>query len=314
MTVEEQKEEKPYVPKEVEKRSSLKIQSLNEIHPLDDEYVFEVMPHNILSFTLNGEAFTYGNLKFKNDELLAKTYVFPKEETTLTIEIETKGLYGDKSEEIFTVERPTVNQETIAKAEEELKKAEAEMQAFENLKSKFNYKYDEFNDSGHYAHKRWDGVWPRRKTITGILLDSGHRALYSNYFGSDWLFHEKIHVIVGDKKYTSETVGSLDDSNNREVVSGGVFERITFVETQDNGILKAIAQNTDKEIKVRFEGDKYSDATLSNQDVLALKDVYDLSEKLKNPPQETDELRKNLEELQAILDAQNSDGSLFTHN
>lgn len=158
--------------------------------------------------------------------------------------------------------------------------AEKNKKAFENLKRKFTYKKDEFKDIGFYTHKTWGKNWKNRCTLTSDVNSSGYVWLNSNYSREDWLFHTRIIVKIGDETIRSEEVPTYSDNHRTDNAGGRVWEVITY--NDDKGILKAIAENSDKKIKVRFEGDKYyHDVTLSSKDKLALKDCYELGQLIK---------------------------------
>lgn len=158
----------------------------------------------------------------------------------------------------------------------QLKNVEKEIK---RLATNFTYEEDEFKDVGFYTHKRWGKYWPNRKTLTSGVNSSGYVWLRSNYSADDWIFHTSITVLVGDDKYQSEQVPTFSDKNVRDNDAGRVWERITFNNTD---ILKAIAENPNATVKVRFNGREfYSDQTLSSSDKKALKDCYDLAQAIK---------------------------------
>ena len=165
-----------------------------------------------------------------------------------------------------------------AKIEKEKTLAESKKK-LEKLKRKFTYKKDEFQDVGFYTHKRWGKYWPNRKTLTSGVNSTGYAWLRSNYSDDDWLFHTSIYVLIDDRKLTSPTVPTHSDKHITDNDGGRIWEVVTYDNTT---ILKEIAENADKKIKVRFNGSKfYNDATLSARDKQALKECYELGELLK---------------------------------
>jgi hypothetical protein len=180
----------------------------------------------------------------------------------------TDSLYKTKISEIKE------NKELEIKNEkEEIKKN------FEKLKQKFNFKKDEFQDIGFYTHKTWGKYYQNRKTLTSGVNSDGYAWLRSNYSSNDWLFHTSIYVLIDDKKLSSPTVETYNENNIQENDGGRIWEIVTYNNTD---ILKEIAGNLDKIIKVRFNGSQhYDDTTLSKSDKQALKDCYELSEMIK---------------------------------
>jgi hypothetical protein len=160
----------------------------------------------------------------------------------------------------------------------EIKKEEIEKN-FEKLKQKFSYKKDEFQDIGFYTHKTWGKYYQNRKTLTSGVNSDGYAWLRSNYSSDDWLFHTSIYVLIDDKKLSSPIVETYNENNIQENDGGRIWEIVTYNNTD---ILKEIAENSDKIIKVRFNGSQhYDDTTLSKSDKEALKDCYELSESIK---------------------------------
>lgn len=178
-------------------------------------------------------------------------------------------LFNEKSDSINKTYQITIN-------EQNQKKIDSLNAVLSKLKSKFTYKKDEFNNTGFYKHKRWGKYWPNRKTLTSYVNSNGYAFFVSNYSGDDWLFHTSISVLIDEKKFTSENVPSFSDNNLTDHDSGRVWEVITYLES--DLILKEIAENTDKTIKVRFNGREfYDDTTLSSADKQALSDCYNLA-------------------------------------
>jgi hypothetical protein len=166
----------------------------------------------------------------------------------------------------------------IAEIEKEKTLAESRKK-LDKLKRNFTYKKDEFQDIGFYTHKSYGKYWPNRKTLTSGVNSSGYAWLRSNYSDDDWLFHTSIHVLVGERKLTSPTVETFSEKNKTDNNGGRIWEVVTYDNTE---ILREIAENTDKTIKIRFNGREfYNDATLSASDKQALKDCYELGELIK---------------------------------
>ena len=159
------------------------------------------------------------------------------------------------------------------KKEEEKQKALKEV---DKLKAKFFYEEDEFNNIGFYTHKTWGKYWPIRKTLTIGVNSKGYYYLKSNYYSSDWLFHEKIKVKIGENQYESHKVPRHDKNNKTDVAGGNIYEVITYNEEKE--IIKAIAENVNEKITVRFIGTEfYDDVVLSAKDKNAIKDAYNLA-------------------------------------
>jgi hypothetical protein len=151
------------------------------------------------------------------------------------------------------------------------------------LKKNFVYKKDEFNNIGWYIQKSQtvDASWNRKCLKTHVNSD-GYIYLEDQYYADDWIFHTSIQVKIGDSIYNSEVIETFNANNKTENSGGSVWENINYTDGKDNGIIKAIASNVGKEVKVRFNGKEYySDFTLSTRDKQAIKESYELSELIK---------------------------------
>jgi hypothetical protein len=148
------------------------------------------------------------------------------------------------------------------------------------LKKNFMFKEDEFKKVGWYIHKNQttENSWSR-KFLKAHISSTGYIYLEDQYYASDWIFHTSISVKIGDKIYESSTVETFDENNKTENSGGSVWENINYLGEQDKQIIVAIAGNTEKEIKVRFNGKQYtSDFVLSKKDKEAIKEGYELAE------------------------------------
>lgn len=146
---------------------------------------------------------------------------------------------------------------------------------FNILKKKFKSKKDEFNNVEWFTHKNQVGLCCRNYLMAHVNLN-GFMYLEDQYYSSDWIFHTSIQVKIGNKVYNSYTVETYSKNNRTDNSGGSVWENIDYIDG-DNGIIKAIADNYDKEIKVRFNGrEYYHDFTLPKSDKEAIKDSYRL--------------------------------------
>lgn len=151
---------------------------------------------------------------------------------------------------------------------------------FNQLVKNFIEVKDEFKDLSFYYHRNWGKNWLNRKTLTAYVNSNGYRFLKSNYHDDDWIFHSSVSVKIGDDMYTSSTVPRYEDNNVTKATGGGVYEIVTY--TRENNIIEKIGLNTDKKIKVRFQGDQFHhDVSLWKTDKEAMRDVYRLGYLLK---------------------------------
>ncbi|QHL87449.1 hypothetical protein GU926_08360 [Nibribacter ruber] len=169
--------------------------------------------------------------------------------------------------------------ESIKLKEERIASAKKQIIA---LKKSFHHDKDEMSGRGWYDHKVWGKGYPEKNALTCTVFDSGHIMLRSFYTGDDWLFHESVSVKVGEERIDSDAIPSYDDSNRRDNSGGTVWESITYDSDEENGIIALIAQNVEKKILVRLNGDQYyKDITLTKIEKQAIADAYRLSNLIK---------------------------------
>ena len=75
---------------------------------------------------------------------------------------------------------------------------------------------DEFNKIGFYRHKQWGNNWPNRTTLTTGLNSRGGIWLRSNYYGSDWIFHTQIIVLIDGVSYKSAIVETYNPEHRTD--------------------------------------------------------------------------------------------------
>lgn len=150
------------------------------------------------------------------------------------------------------------------------------------LKAKFVF--DEA--TGYYYAKHWNRTWPKRKTLTADINQTGYFFLCSNYYDDKAIKHTKIKVTIGEEVFESDAV-ELDSQDHRTEKAGAKnFEVNYYTNYRDKGILKAIANSSsDAEIKVAFIGKTTRESILPKSDIQALKDCHNLSLVLRSTPQ-----------------------------
>jgi hypothetical protein len=160
---------------------------------------------------------------------------------------------------------------------------EADKKQLADLKTKFDYKYDEFKNIGWYQAKTQavDSTWDE-KMLKVHVNNTGYLYLSDQYYGDDWIFHTRIEVKIGEAIYRSEDIPTYSPENKQDNSGGSVWETISYTDGKDNGIIHAIAESGDATIRVRFTGERETrDFTLTKRDRQAIKDGYQLSELLK---------------------------------
>lgn len=155
-----------------------------------------------------------------------------------------------------------------------------------DVKDKFYVVNDKMENRKIYIHKNLANKdfiddsdieldFKRTGLLTKIIQSKNSTKIYfiSNFYREDWIFHTRIKVKIGElSKQTSPVKG------RREVTTDGeIIETNYYGLDSDILILKWIADNYTKDIKVRFYGkDYYDDFIVSMDQKLAIKETYDL--------------------------------------
>lgn len=148
---------------------------------------------------------------------------------------------------------------------------------FESIpKDKFkNYRvsYDKFKRSGFVTHKKYKEKF---YVYLNLNKETSHMRISSRYYGTNWLFVEKIILIIDGINY------ELDFSApDRNVVSGSTM--VNVKEITDQAVMKKQLKvlnaiyNSKSEIDIRFKGSKgVYDTKLSLKEIESIKETIDL--------------------------------------
>lgn len=139
-----------------------------------------------------------------------------------------------------------------------------------------------FDRYTQYIHKRqtfqrgWD-----RSYIQVHLDERGDLYLSSNYYGDHWLNHYGIRVYDQgeDAKTDSIPLGSVD--NHHSDFMDTKWEKVSYRNGKDNGVIEFIAQHVDRNLKAVFLGKEYYYIILETYDKEAVRDALALSKAIK---------------------------------
>ncbi len=167
-----------------------------------------------------------------------------------------------------------------------LHRKEAELDSLKvkitELEKPFEREKTNYDRYTQYIHKRqnFERAWDR-SYIKVHLDERGEIYLSSNYHGENWLNHTALRVYDrGDDAKTEEIpIGSVD--NHRSDFMEAKWEKVTYRNGKDNGVMEFIANNTDRRLKAVFLGDEYYYIILETYDKNAVKDALALSKALK---------------------------------
>jgi len=216
-------------------------------------------------------------------------------------------LERERIEQEKKAEEEKIRQEKLAETEKIINKAN---ETIALLKPHFKYEKDKFNNHAWYTHKNYSSLV---NTIEAYINQNphGHNILKvrSVYWGSNWIFHEKIIVKI------EGTVKEFIGETKREADYGGVYESIAvklpvreyrdalrkmedsntdsidslnnYIALQNresdlvSSLVSFIASNPSAVVDVRLEGDKRLDFILSKSHHVAICETWDFYQALK---------------------------------
>jgi hypothetical protein len=170
------------------------------------------------------------------------------------------------------------------------------------LEKSFNKEKTQFDRYTQYLHKRqtWDRSW-NRSYIQVLLNERGDLALVSNYNGVQWLDHTGLRVYDQGFSARTDSVGIGEVDNHRSDFLESKWEKVTFRNGRDNGVIEFIAENTHLKLKAVFLGKRYHYIVLEDFDKKAVQEAFNLSKLIKIQQQLENEIRQ----LQTSLNSLN---------
>lgn len=138
--------------------------------------------------------------------------------------------------------------------------------------------------------RRWD-----QSFIKLHLDERGELYISSNYSGTDWLNHIGIRVYDGVFQAKTDTVDLGDPNNHHSEFMGKHWEKVSYKNGKDNGVIQFIADNVDRNLKAVFLGKRMYYIVLEQFDKQAVRDALALSEALKQKAH----LEKEISDLQS---------------
>lgn len=140
----------------------------------------------------------------------------------------------------------------------------------------------EFDRYTQYIHKRqnFDRRW-NKSFIQFHLDETGNLYMSSNYYGNQWLEHTGMRVYDEDIQAKTGTVGTNDPNNHRSDFMDYVWEKVSYRNGMDNGVIQFIAAHPDRKLKAVFLGKRYFYIWLEDYDKQAAQDALWFSSLLK---------------------------------
>lgn len=137
-----------------------------------------------------------------------------------------------------------------------------------------------------YIHKRqtFDRAWDR-SYIQVYLDETGELYISSNYYGKNWLNHVALRVYDEGDDAKTDTIPLGTVYNYHSDFQELKWEKVTYRDGKDNGVIEFIANNTSRSLKAVFLGKEYYYIILEDYDKIAVKDALALSKSLKKQTQ-----------------------------
>lgn len=170
------------------------------------------------------------------------------------------------------------------------------------LEKNFNIEKTQFDRFSQYLHKRqtWDRSW-NRSYIQILLNEKGELSLVSNYNGEQWLDHTGLRVYDQGLSARTDSVGITEVDNHRSDFLESKWEKVTYRNGRDNGVIEFIAHNTHLKLKAVFLGKRYHYIVLEDFDKKAVADALALS----NAILERNRLESEIKQMEGFLTSLN---------
>lgn len=188
-----------------------------------------------------------------------------------------------------------INSEILFRKQDQFEKLVEKIAMFEKSFVTEKTEYDRFTQ---YIHKmqNFDRRW--NKSFIQLHLDErGELYISSNYYGEQWLNHIGIRVYDGVFQAKTDTVPIGNPNNHQSEFMNTHWEKVSYKNGKDNGVIQFIADNADRNLKAVFLGKRMYFIVLEVYDKQAIKDALELSNALKHKIQ----LEKEIRELQSKI-------------
>jgi len=152
----------------------------------------------------------------------------------------------------------------------------------EELEKSFDKEKTEFDRYTQYIHKRqtFKRAWDR-SYIQVHLDERGDLYLSSNYHGENWLDHTGLRVYDSGDDAKTMKIPIGDPNNHRSDFMDAKWEKVSYRNGKDNGVIEFIANNTERNLKAVFLGKEYYYIILETYDKEAVRDALALSKVIK---------------------------------
>ncbi len=167
-----------------------------------------------------------------------------------------------------------------------LRRKEAELDSTKSLiaklESSFVKEKTEFDRYTQYIHKRQTVQRSITRSFIQIHLDErGELYLSSNYYGKSSINHVGLRVYDGELSAKTDSIPLGDPMNHQSDFMEYKWEKVSYRNGKDNGVIQFIADNADRNLKAVFLGKGQQYIILEDYDKMAVKEALALSKALK---------------------------------
>lgn len=188
-----------------------------------------------------------------------------------------------------------INYELLKRKEVELDSVLTQISRLENLFEKQKTEFDRFT---RYIHKKQTLQGSLIRSFIQVHLDeTGDIYLSSNYHGKGTINHYGLRVYDEEISAKTDSVPVGDEDNHQSDFMEYKWEKVSYRNGKDNGVIGFIANNADRKLKAVFLGKGQNYIILEDFDKTAVKDALALSKVLKSKPT----LEKDIRDLKKKL-------------
>lgn len=182
-----------------------------------------------------------------------------------------------------------INFELLRRKEIELDSAKS---MIIKLEDSFEKEKTEFDRYTQYIHKRQTVQRAITRSFIQIHLDErGEMFLSSNYYGKGSINHFGLRVYDGELSAKTDSIPLGDPMNHQSDFMEYKWEKVSYRNGKDNGVIQFIADNADRNLKAVFLGKGQYYIILETYDKSAVKDAVNLSNALKRSTALLDEIQ-----------------------
>ncbi len=188
-----------------------------------------------------------------------------------------------------------INYELLKKNETEL---DSVLSQIIRLEKSFEKEKTEFNRYTQYIHKRQTVQRSMNRSFIQVHLDErGDLYLSSNYHGKNSINHYSLRVYDGEISAKTDSIPVGDANNHQSDFMEYKWEKVSYRNGKDNGVIEFIANNADRKLKAVFLGKGQNYIILEDFDKTAVQDALALSKAIKSKSA----LEKEVQTLQKKL-------------